>query len=103
LLRFHSWRPGEPLQKSPFGVLEPLPTALEVSPTLILVPLLGFDSRLHRLGYGKGHYDRLLATRGNARAVGLAFAEQEVAALPVEPHDVPLDAVVTPAGVHRRA
>lgn len=102
-LRFHSWRLGEPLRKSRFGVMEPLPTAHEVSPMLILVPLLGFDRRLHRLGYGQGHYDRILAARGDALAIGLAYDEQEVAALPVEPHDIPLDAIVTPTLVHRRA
>lgn len=102
-LRFHSWAPGEPLLKSPFGVMEPLPTAHETSPTLILVPLLGFDRALHRLGYGQGHYDRVLAARGNALAVGVAYAAQQVDALPIEPHDIPLDAVVTPDGVHRRA
>ena len=102
-LRFHAWRPGEPLLKSRFGVMEPLPTAPEVSPVLILVPLLGFDARLHRLGYGKGHYDRVLAAmRGSARAVGLAYAAQQVDRLLDEPHDIALDAVVTPELVHRR-
>jgi len=102
-LRFHSWQPGQPLRKSRFGVMEPLPTAHEISPVLILVPLLGFDRALHRLGYGVGHYDRVLAARGTARAVGLAYSAQEVEALPIEPHDIALDAVVTPDGVHRRA
>jgi 5-formyltetrahydrofolate cyclo-ligase len=101
-LRFHAWRPGAPLAKSRFGVMEPLPTAHEVSPALILVPLLGFDTRLHRLGYGQGHYDRLLAVRGTAKAVGLAYAAQEVDLLPSEPHDIALDAVVTPEFVRRR-
>jgi 5-formyltetrahydrofolate cyclo-ligase len=101
-LRFHSWQPGKPLRKSRFGVMEPLHTAHEVSPALILVPLLGFDARLHRLGYGKGHYDRVLAARGTARAVGLAYAAQEVDLLPTEPHDIALDAVVTPDFVYRR-
>lgn len=61
-----------------------------------VVPLLGFDRRGHRLGYGKGYYDRLLAT-APMFTVGVAFAAQEVAALPDEPHDVPLNAIVTEA------
>jgi 5-formyltetrahydrofolate cyclo-ligase len=101
-LSFHSWSPGEPLQRSAFGVLEPAPEAPRAAPNLILVPLLGFDRALHRLGYGAGHYDRTLAGLRVA-AVGLAFAAQEVDALPTEPHDVPLDAVVTPDFVRRRA
>ena len=61
---------------------------------LTIVPLLAFDRRGYRLGYGKGFYDRLLAA-SPAPAVGVAFAAQEVAALPVEPHDVALAWIVT--------
>lgn len=61
---------------------------------LIIVPLLAFDRRGHRLGYGKGHYDRLLAT-ATATTVGAAFAAQELAALPAEPHDITLGWVAT--------
>lgn len=61
---------------------------------LFVVPLLAFDRSCRRLGYGKGHYDRLLEERTTA-TIGVAFAAQEVAALPAEPHDVPLTAIVT--------
>lgn len=61
---------------------------------LTIVPLLAFDRRGYRLGYGKGFYDRLLAA-SQAPAVGVAFAAQEVAALPVEPHDVALAWIAT--------
>jgi 5-formyltetrahydrofolate cyclo-ligase len=68
------------------------------------VPLLAFDARLHRLGYGAGHYDRTLAALrkdGEARALGFAYAAQEVDALPILPTDIALDLVVTEQGVRR--
>jgi 5-formyltetrahydrofolate cyclo-ligase len=67
-------------------------------PDLLLVPLLGFDRRGYRVGYGGGFYDRTLqALRavGRVRAVGLAYAGQEAEAVPTEPVDQPLDALVT--------
>lgn len=64
--------------------------------SLTIVPLLAFDRAGYRLGYGKGHYDGLLA-QGAGLAVGVAFACQEAAALPHEPHDIPLDLIVTEA------
>jgi 5-formyltetrahydrofolate cyclo-ligase len=60
----------------------------------MLVPLLGFDRSGQRLGYGKGYYDRLLI-RSTKPAYGLAFAIQEVPALPAEEHDCPLDGIIT--------
>jgi 5-formyltetrahydrofolate cyclo-ligase len=69
-----------------------------VEPDLVLVPLLAFDRTGARLGYGQGHYDRTLAAlraRRPVSAIGLAFAAQEVACLPAEPHDIPLDGIVT--------
>jgi len=78
------------------GILEPCST--ELTPPedmdLIVIPGVGFDARGHRLGHGKGHYDRLLkATRGFK--VGLAFQEQLVHELPIEAHDVPMDLILT--------
>ena len=61
---------------------------------LIVVPGLAFDTRGHRIGYGKGHYDKLLkSTKGYK--VGLAFAEQVIETVPDEAHDVPLDLIIT--------
>jgi 5-formyltetrahydrofolate cyclo-ligase len=65
---------------------------------LTIVPLLAFDRAGFRLGYGKGHYDGLLA-QGAGLAVGVAFACQEFPILPREPHDIPLDLIVTEEGV----
>ncbi len=62
----------------------------------VVVPLVGFDQKNNRLGYGGGNYDRLLAeTRPNAVVVGFAFVEQRCSSLPVEPHDIPLPRIIT--------
>jgi 5-formyltetrahydrofolate cyclo-ligase len=102
-LAFRLWRPGEPLVPGGFGTSVPEAVAPMV-PEVLIVPLLAFDGRGHRLGYGGGHYDRTLAAlraRGPVLAVGFAYAAQRVEALPVEPTDAPLDLVVTEAGVLR--
>ena len=98
-LNFVAWRPGEALGPGPFGTREPPGDPLFHVPNIVLVPLLAFDAGGHRLGYGGGYYDRTLALMrgGEAKflAVGLAFAGQEVDALPADPHDQRLDWIVT--------
>ncbi|MGF1628497.1 MAG: 5-formyltetrahydrofolate cyclo-ligase [Kiloniellaceae bacterium] len=97
-LDFRAWRPGDALQPAGFGTQEPLAAAPLVQPDLLLVPLLAFDAAGYRLGYGGGFYDRslaLLRRAGDTLAVGLAFAAQQVAAVPREATDQPLDLVVT--------
>ena len=61
---------------------------------VVLVPLIGFDKSGYRLGYGKGHYDKFLAGL-TAIKIGLAYSEIEIESLPREPHDVPLDYIIT--------
>lgn len=97
-LQFRAWRPSDPLERSSFGIEEPVAGADIMVPDLILVPLLAFDRRGGRLGYGQGHFDRTLAMLRKERqvkAVGLAYAGQELDRLPLEPHDQPLDAILT--------
>jgi 5-formyltetrahydrofolate cyclo-ligase len=97
-LLFRRWDIGAPLADRPFGLLEPMDDAPAVEPELLLVPLLAFDRRGHRLGYGRGYYDRTLASLRARRpivAVGLAFAAQEMLSLPVGARDQRLDWVVT--------
>jgi 5-formyltetrahydrofolate cyclo-ligase len=87
------------LEKGPFGLTQPSATAEIVRPNLVLTPLLAFDLRGRRLGYGKGHYDRAvtqLRATGRIFYLGLAYAQQQVDAVPVERHDVLLDWVETP-------
>ena len=85
------------LALSPFSILEPIADRCPQIPytaiDCILVPGLGFDAEKRRIGYGKGHYDRLLkAIKQIAPIVGVGFHEQLVAEqIPVEPHDIPMD------------
>ena len=88
------------LAVGPFGMLQPDPMAETLVPDVLLVPLVGFTDACARLGQGGGHYDRWLAEHRPALAIGLAWDAQLIAALPVEPHDVPLDAVVTPTRMY---
>jgi 5-formyltetrahydrofolate cyclo-ligase len=81
-----------------YGILEPAPICKVADLKqldLVLVPGLAFDRHGYRLGRGKGFYDRLLATV-SGRTCGVAFDAQLIATLPVEPHDVPLNCILTP-------
>ncbi|KAA2214897.1 5-formyltetrahydrofolate cyclo-ligase [Teichococcus oryzae] len=97
-LSFHRWMPGEALVPGRFGTSVPAKPGEPVRPDWLLVPLLAFDRRGFRLGYGGGYYDRTLAAWPEAHAVGVAFSGQEVPAVPVGPHDRPLAAIATEAG-----
>ncbi len=94
-LRFLSWDPSQPLERGAFGLLQPAADALEVSPDIILTPLVGFDDAGNRLGQGAGHYDRAFAAHPEAWRVGIAWSAQRVAALPADPWDMPLHAIAT--------
>jgi 5-formyltetrahydrofolate cyclo-ligase len=94
------WEAGTPLYEAGFGTLAPAELAPRREPDVVLVPLLGFDAAGTRLGYGGGYYDRTLAQLPRRpKLIGLAFSAQELDAIPREPHDVPLDAVITEHGV----
>ncbi len=94
-LVFQAYSLGDELVKSPLGVREPLAAVAVVKPTVYIVPLLAFDPANHRLGYGKGHYDRYLSTQPKALKIGWAYPCQRVDQIPTESHDVVLDYVVT--------
>ncbi len=98
-LRFRRWMPGATMLPGRFGTLHP--DGPEAMPDLLLVPLLLFDGRGVRLGYGGGYYDRTLARLPGVPAIGFAHARQEVASLPAGPNDVRLAAVATERGVRR--
>ena len=100
-LRFREWSPGARMVEGAFKALIP-EDGLWVEPEVLIVPLLAFDARGYRLGYGGGFYDRTLEglrAKGPVLAVGFAFAAQEVAEVPTEPTDQRLDALVTEKGV----
>lgn len=100
-LRFREWSPGCALVEGAFRAMIPAEGAW-VEPEVVIVPLVGFDARGYRLGYGGGFYDRTLAmlrARRPTLAVGFAFAAQEVAEVPIDAYDQKLDAIVTEQGL----
>ena len=97
-LVFRAWVPGDRLTLGPLGILEPSPAMAELIPDIMLVPCAAFDRLGHRIGYGAGHYDFTLAHLRKTKpitTVGLAFAAQEIKAVPALAHDVALDYVLT--------
>jgi 5-formyltetrahydrofolate cyclo-ligase len=103
-LELRLWEQGAPLYPSGFGTLAPDELAPHAEPDVILMPLLGFDKDGTRLGYGGGYYDRtLMGLSKRPKLIGFAFAAQQFDHIPREPHDVPLDAVVTEKGMTRFA
>ena len=87
------------LEDAPFGLKQPTAAAATLRPSLVLAPLLAFDPRGNRLGYGKGHFDRAiqqLRESGRVFYLGLAYAQQQADVVPSEKHDIPLDWVETP-------
>ncbi|WP_379550099.1 5-formyltetrahydrofolate cyclo-ligase [Qipengyuania sp. DGS5-3] len=83
-------------ERGPFGIIQPLATAPAITPNILFVPLVGFTTTGDRLGQGMGHYDRWLAAHPGTVAIGLAWDCQLHENLPIEEHDQPLSAVVTP-------
>ena len=99
-LKFREWGPGVAMVAGEFGALIPAEGAW-VTPQVVIVPLLAFDSRGFRLGYGGCFYDRTLQglrAKGPVLAIGFAFAAQEVDAVPTDDFDQRLDLIVTEAG-----
>jgi 5-formyltetrahydrofolate cyclo-ligase len=100
-LLFRAWSPGDAMGKVQWGIAEPLPDKPVLEPDVVLVPLLAFDAVGHRLGYGGGFYDRTLARLRTIKpvvAVGVAYDELKVDAVPHRSYDEPLDWVLTPSG-----
>ncbi|MEI7790308.1 MAG: 5-formyltetrahydrofolate cyclo-ligase [Alphaproteobacteria bacterium] len=99
-LEFHLVPDGEVLEPGSFGIPEPLGHWPRAAPDVLLVPLLAFDAKGHRLGYGGGFYDRTLAAL-KIPAIGIAYAGQEADSIPHEAHDRTLDMVLTEQGIRR--
>ena len=97
-LVMRAWSFGAPLVAGVWGIREPPADASELYPDILIVPLLAFDRRGHRIGYGAGYYDLTicrLRTMKPVTAIGIAFAAQEIAAVPATPRDARLDLVLT--------
>lgn len=111
-LNFSVHRVGERMRRNRFGIAEPFAKlqqgnylrAKSVRPDLLLLPLVGFDTRCRRLGMGGGYYDRYLAAckKPAPICIGLAFECQRVQKIPIQPWDVALDAIVTEARIYRK-
>ena len=98
-LRFHVWYPGCPMEDDAYGIPKPKDTEA-FEPQLLLVPCVGFGPKGVRLGYGGGFYDRTLADlKPRPYTVGVGYAHGFIPWLTAEPHDVPLDAMLTEDGV----
>ncbi|MEE8171417.1 MAG: 5-formyltetrahydrofolate cyclo-ligase [Alphaproteobacteria bacterium] len=102
VLIFREWRPGTVMIEGPFRIPEPTEAAAKMTPTILLVPLLAYDSEGFRLGYGGGYYDGALAhlrsAGGPVLAVGMAFSEQMVERVPHGDKDEQLQWIVTERG-----
>ena len=100
---FKKWFKKEKLQKSHIGTYEPLRANKTIFPQVIIVPMLMFDRKLNRLGYGGGYYDKSILDlkryfnkkQKNFITIGLAYSEQETRSIPYESHDQKLDFIVT--------
>ena len=100
-LVFRAWAPGDAMDKAVWGIAEPKPDKPALEPDVVLVPLLAFDAAGRRLGYGGGYYDRTLRglrARKRIVAVGIAYDEQQVDAVPHLDYDERLDWVLRPSG-----
>ncbi len=103
-LLFGSWAPDDKLVEAAFKTLEPSPEQPRMTPDVMLCPLLAFDRKGYRMGYGGGFYDRSIAqikTQGELLTIGIAFAAQEVDAIITGEFDEPLNMIVTEQEVIR--
>jgi 5-formyltetrahydrofolate cyclo-ligase len=97
-LVMRAWSFGAPLVSGVWGIRGPPADAPELNPDIVIVPLLAFDRRGHRIGYGAGYYDMTIARLRAMKpvtAIGIAFGSQEIAAVPATPRDARLDLVLT--------
>lgn len=92
-LKFIAWKPGDPMEKDPFGVAIPV-AGKEILPDALLIPCVGFNALYYRLGYGGGFYDRTLALSPRPRTLGVGYS-CGFAAFEADSHDVALDVVIT--------
>lgn len=94
-LIFRAYRPGDRLEKGVWNI--PIPAdGAEVVPDVVLAPVVGFDPQNYRLGYGGGFFDRTLAAHpGKPLVIGLGYASQAIPTIYPQPHDIPMDRIVT--------
>ena len=102
-MSFRSWIFKEPLYVNKFGILEPKSSKKKIIPDLIMVPLVAFDNRFNRIGYGKGYYDRSLKKINKIKkktiSLGIAYSFQKCQKVPTNRHDFKLDYIFTEKGI----
>ena len=102
---FIPWAYGDPLYINKFGIMEPKNSKNKTFPDFVMVPLVAFDKKMNRIGYGKGYYDRILKKLRKVNKkiifVGIAYSFQKYASIPVNKHDVKLDYIFTERGIIR--
>ncbi len=99
-LEFRAWWPGVATTKGVYDLPVPLGTEV-LRPEALLIPLLGFDAQGYRLGYGGGYFDRTLAVMSpQPLKIGVGFELSRIPTIQPQPHDIPMDFIVTPAGIH---
>jgi 5-formyltetrahydrofolate cyclo-ligase len=99
-LKFREWWPGVRVTKGVFDLPVPDGTAV-VAPQALFIPPVGFDSKGYRLGYGGGYFDRTLAAmQPQPLKIGVAFELSRIPTIRPHPHDIPMDLIVTEAGIH---
>ena len=100
-MNFHSWSKKDPLTINKFGIPEPISSKI-IYPDILLVPLVGYDNNLNRLGYGGGFYDRYIEKIDKIKKVtkiGLAFSYQKITSVPINQYDRKLDYIITEKGI----
>ena len=95
-MNFYSWNLNDPLYVNKYGIPEPK-SKIKVIPSILLIPMVAYDKRLNRLGYGGGYYDRFLEKyeKKNILKFGLAITCQEVKKLPINNFDKKMDYILT--------
>ena len=103
-MHFKQWIYNEPLYLNKFGMLEPKQSKKNILPSLIVVPLVAYDNKLNRIGYGKGYYDRILnkiSKTKNIITVGIAYSFQECRKIPTNDYDFKLNYILTERSIIR--
>jgi len=96
---FREWLPSYEMLESKYKIPEPSNKYPELQPDIIIIPMLGFDDSLHRLGYGGGYYDRILQNF-TGKKIGVAYLAQRLAPIPHEKNDIALDKIITESEVY---
>ena len=97
-MNFYKYSFKNPMRINKLGIPEPIEPLIKIVPDLILVPLLGYDGEMNRLGYGGGFYDRYFEKQDKFKSIvkiGLAFTSQKVKKLPINKFDKKLDKIIT--------